>query len=220
MADSIRTTTWRAEPSRPIEAELRYFLLADITGYTAFLAGVESTHGVDFSGGIPAGFAIIGALLDAVIEGVQPTFEVSKLEGDAVFATASIERLDGEGEAVLEQLLAVNRAFRRVQDRQSREASDHTCTACPVAANLSLKMMLHRGPAVTVARGGQSELLGPAVNLVHRLLKNRVQEHIGRRPYLLLTEVAATALHLDEGTPHEERYDDVGVVSGRIIELE
>ena len=61
----------------------RYLLLADISGYTAFMARVESDHGADFSAGIPAGFAIVGKLLDGVIEGVQPDFEVIKLEGDA-----------------------------------------------------------------------------------------------------------------------------------------
>ena len=32
----------------------RYLLLADISGYTGFMAGVEQEHGVDFSAGIPA----------------------------------------------------------------------------------------------------------------------------------------------------------------------
>jgi hypothetical protein len=59
----------------------RYLLLADISGYTAFMTSVEQGHGVDFSQGIPAGFAVLGALLDTVIEGVQPAFAVAKLEG-------------------------------------------------------------------------------------------------------------------------------------------
>ena len=33
----------------------RYLLLADISGYTAFMASVERAHGVDFGAGIPAG---------------------------------------------------------------------------------------------------------------------------------------------------------------------
>jgi len=39
-----------ADPS----AGERYLLLADITGYTGFMAGVEIEHGADFSQGIPA----------------------------------------------------------------------------------------------------------------------------------------------------------------------
>ena len=34
----------------------RYLLLADISGYTGFMTGVEQEHGVDFSGGSPAAY--------------------------------------------------------------------------------------------------------------------------------------------------------------------
>ena len=90
----------------------RYLLLADISGYTAFMASVESAHGVDFSAGIPAGFAILGKLLDGVFEGVQPDFEVIKLEGDAVFAVAPAASLDGRGGDVLDRLQALYETFR------------------------------------------------------------------------------------------------------------
>ena len=56
-----------------------YLLLADISGYTAFVAGVGETHGVDFSAGIPAGYGLIGELLDTVVEGVQPDFGIAML---------------------------------------------------------------------------------------------------------------------------------------------
>src|SRR5436190_16467169 len=89
----------------------RYLLIADISGYTAFMNGVEQAHGVDFSDGIPAGYAVLGALLDAVVEGVQPGFEIAKLEGDAVFAIAPAPTLDGRGTALISQLQAVYQAF-------------------------------------------------------------------------------------------------------------
>ena len=44
-----------------------YLLLADISGYTSFVVGVEDAHGVDFSDGIPPGYELLGALLDAVM---------------------------------------------------------------------------------------------------------------------------------------------------------
>jgi hypothetical protein len=220
LLDDTGARTRPVAPSRPVDASVRYLLLADISGYAAFLAGVEETHGVDFSGGIPAGFSIIGALLDSVVDGVQPAFDVSKLEGDAVFATAPAADLDGRGVAVLERLRSVERAFREVQRRQALEASDHVCSACPRAASLSLKRFLHRGSAVTVERGGQLEVLGAAVNTVHRLLKNSVRTRIGPQPYILITDAAAKGLHVDEGIPHDENYDDIGVVSGRIIAVE
>ena len=96
----------RAQGSAPpTEADApageRYLLLADISGYTGFMAGVEQEHGVDFSAGIPVAYSVLGALLDAVIEGLAPDFALVKLEGDAVFAVAPAASLDGQGDRVL-----------------------------------------------------------------------------------------------------------------------
>jgi class 3 adenylate cyclase len=197
----------------------RYLLLADISGYTSFMASVEEAHGVDFSGGIPAGFAVLGELLDTVIEGVQPEFAVAKLEGDAVFAVALAAALDGRGDEILGRLQALYQAFHARREK-ARTANDHVCTACPVVASLELKIILHRGPVVRQSIGSQSELLGPAVNVAHRLLKNSIQSRLGYRPYLFLTDASAKGLNVAEpGVEHREEYADVGSVSGRVLPL-
>ena len=196
-----------------------YLLLADISGYTRFLTGVEEAHEVDFSGGIPAGYTVLGELLGSVVEGVEPEFGVAKLEGDAVFATAPAEALDGHGDAVVSHLQDVHRAFR---DRrtEAKKANDHVCTACPVVGSLDLKMVLHRGKVVRQTVGSRTEILGPAVNVAHRLLKNSIQARIGARPYLFVTDAAATGLGLTEaGLAHREEYADVGLIGGRIVDL-
>jgi hypothetical protein len=197
----------------------RYLLLADISGYTGFMTGVEQAHGVDFSGGIPAAYSVLGALLGAVSDGVEPDFAVVKLEGDAVFASAPAAGLDGHGERVLAKLEAMYRAFTDGRTRAIPSA-DHICTACPAVAHLDLKIVLHRGPAVRQAVGTGSDLLGPAVTVAHRLLKNTIRERIGFRPYLFLTDAAASALGLSEvGLAHSEVYPDAGRIGGRIVEL-
>jgi class 3 adenylate cyclase len=180
-------------PAVPVAAQ-RYLLIADVSGYTAFLNGVEEAHGVDFSLGIPAGYEALGALLDAVIEGVQPAFDIAKLEGDAVFAVAPAEGLDGQGEAVLHRLPAVYRAFYVVREDRKKSASDHICKACPVVGSLNLKMVLHRGQAVRQTVGSNPELFGPAVNIAHRLLKNSIQSRLGYRAYLFITDAATAGL--------------------------
>ena len=206
----------RADPV----AGQRYLLLADISGYTTFLNGVERSHGVDFSDGLPAGYAVLGDLLNVVIEGVQPAFEIAKLEGDAVFAVAPADRLEGQGQAVLDRLRAVYRAFDVVREDRKTSATDHICTACPVVGSLDLKMVLHRGPAVRQSVGSSAELLGPAVNVAHRLLKNTIQSRLGHHPYLFVTDAAAAGLGLTGiGVEHVEDYPDVGQVHGRVIEL-
>lgn len=202
-------------------ASLRYLLLADISGYTAFLNGVEHAHGVDFSSGIPAGYEVLGDLLDNVVEGLQPAFDIAKLEGDAVFAVAPAEDLEGQGEAVLDRLRAVYRSFRDVREERKQSASDHICTGCPVVGSLDLKMVLHRGQAVRQVVGANPELLGPAVNVTHRLLKNSIQSRLGYRPYLFVTDAAAAGLGLTSvGVEHLEDYPDVGPVHGRVIEID
>ena len=133
----------------------RYLLLADISGYTGFMTGVEQEHGVDFSAGVPAAYSILGALLDSVIRGIEPDFTLVKLEGDAVFAAAPAARLDGQGDRVLDDLGTMYRAF---VDSRTRAipSSDHVCTACPAVAHLDLKVVVHRGPAVhQIGRSGQ-----------------------------------------------------------------
>ena len=209
------------EPADPAPAAGdRYLLLADISGYTSFMASVERAHDVDFSGGIPAGYAVLGALLDEVIEGVQPDFAIAKLEGDAVFAVALAASLEGRGQDVLGRLQALYQAFQERRDERARAATDHVCTACPVVGTLDLKMVLHRGRVVRQSIGSQSELLGPAVNVVHRLLKNSIQARLGYRPYLFLTDAAAKGLDLAAaGVEHREEYPDVGSVGGRVLPL-
>ncbi|HEU4571842.1 MAG TPA: DUF2652 domain-containing protein [Candidatus Limnocylindrales bacterium] len=202
-------------------ASEQYFLLADISGYTAFLGNVEQTHGLDFSHGIPAGYEILGALLDVVVQGIQPAFAVAKVEGDAVFGVAPAAELDAVAGSLLGLLRAVVDRFHDVKLEQAAIASDHVCTACPVASSLWLKMLLHRGYGVQVAGGSHTELHGPAVTLVHRLLKNEVTARIGARPYLFVTDAAARPLGLtDAGVAHLEHYADAGDVTGRIVTLD
>ena len=197
----------------------RYLLLADISGYTAFMAGVEREHGADFSAGVPAAYSILGALLDSVINGVAPEFALVKLEGDAVFAAAPASSLDGMGDRVLEKLRAMYAAFVDARTR-AIPSSDHVCSACPDVELLDLKAVLHRGPAVRQTVRYGSDLLGPAVTVAHRLLKNTIRARIGGQPYLFLTDAAATALGLsDAGIEHGEQYADIGPIHGRIVEL-
>lgn len=197
----------------------RYLLLADISGYTGFMTGVEDEHGADFSNGIPAAYSILGALLQSVIEGLAPDFELVKLEGDAVFAAAPATRLDGQGKEVLGRVATTYGSFIAARTR-AIPSSDHVCTACPAVAHLDLKIVLHRGVAVRQAVGPGSDLLGPAVTVAHRLLKNTIRARIGARPYLFMTDAAASALDsMDVGLAHAEEYADAGRVEGRIVEL-
>ena len=215
VAQAVRSDPSGAEAA----AGERYLFLADISGYTGFMSGVEEEHGVDFSDGIPAAYSVLGDLLDAVVEGVKPDLALVKLEGDAVFAAAPAAGLDGQGDRVLETIHGTYRAFSYARTR-AIPSKDHICIACPAVAHLDLKVVLHRGPAVRQSVGSGSDLLGPAVTVAHRLLKNTVRDRIGARPYLFMTDAAATGLGLQGiGLAHGVEYPDAGQIKGRIVEL-
>jgi hypothetical protein len=81
-------------------------------------------------------------------------------------------------------------------------------------------MVLHRGQAVRQTVGSHPELLGPAVNVAHRLLKNSIQARLGYPAYLFATDAAAAGLGLTGmGVEHREEYPDVGQVQGRVIQF-
>ena len=48
-------------------------VIADISGYTSYLAGVELDHAQD----------ILADLMDTVVGSLRPAFRLAKLEGDA-----------------------------------------------------------------------------------------------------------------------------------------
>ena len=60
-----------------------HLILADISGYTSYLAGVELTHAQD----------ILAELLELIVQRFDPPLSIAKLEGDAVFAYAPQESL-------------------------------------------------------------------------------------------------------------------------------
>lgn len=202
------------------DAADRYLLLADISGYTAFLGGVAQTHGEDFSDGLPAGYRVLGELIEGLIDGLPPGFDLVKVEGDAVFAAALADRLDGLGRTVLGELGKAYRTFTERRDVLAQTATDDKCDACFAVASLDLKAVLHRGFAVQQPVARRVDVVGPAVNVAHRLLKNSVRERIGYRPYVILSDLAASRLGVaDLGIEHRETYADVGVIDTRIIDL-
>jgi hypothetical protein len=213
-----------ADGARPLRGDGvtavdRYLALVDISGYTSFLAGVEQQHGEDFSGGLPAGYRVLGELLEGVVDALGPEFDIVKLEGDAVFGAAPAVRLDGRGEEIVQHLVALYAAF-ATRRTALRSTGDDKCVACTAVQHLDLKVVIHRGLAVSQRMAGREELQGPAVNAAHRLLKNGVRDRIGYRPYLLVTAPAAKALGLgDRGFEHSETYPDVGSIDARVLDL-
>ncbi|MBI2217352.1 MAG: DUF2652 domain-containing protein [Candidatus Rokubacteria bacterium] len=151
-----------------------FLVLADISGFTAFVTTTEIEHGAQ----------ITAALLESVMRRLAPPLEIQELEGDAVFAIGS-DRVVPDG-SVLPRVVVD--AFTTFKDEQRQMARDETCScgACRAVPDLDLKVVAHHGRFVRQTVGGRSRVAGPDVILVHRLLKNPV----GGGAYLLLTASA------------------------------
>ncbi|HWX73892.1 MAG TPA: DUF2652 domain-containing protein [Solirubrobacteraceae bacterium] len=183
-------------------------LLADISGYTRYLAGVELEHSHD----------ILADLLGIVTERLCPPLRLAKLEGDAVFC-ASPAGTSLDGPTLLAALESTYLAFAR-RRRTVALSSSCTCEACRRTPDLDLKFCVHHGQFIEHEVAGSQELLGPDVILVHRLLKNTVSESHGLHGYALLSDACMCALGIGELQAHSERVEDVGEVSCGLIDLE
>ena len=187
------------------------FLIADISGYTGYLADVELDHAHD----------ILADLIGAVVTALRPNFRLAKLEGDAAFTVMSGERIDGS--MLLDTIERCYFGFRR-RRRDVRQATACECTACVRIPDLDLKFVVHHGEAIFQKVAGRQELLGSDVIIVHRLLKNDVVEKLGTNAYALISQKAIDASDIDPAAlgmvEHTETYDRIGDVRGWVHDLE
>jgi uncharacterized protein DUF2652 len=181
--------------------ERGFLVLADISGFTAFVTTTELEHGPP----------IIAELLEAVIERLAPPLEIQEVEGDAVFAFA----LDRNLVPAASLLDVVDDAFAAFKARRRGLAADDSCTcnACRSVGNLDLKVIAHHGAFLRQAVAGRPQLSGTDVILAHRLLKNRLARSAG---YLLLTAAALGCMDIDPTAvglvAQSERYEHLGEV--------
>src|SRR6185436_5021763 len=133
-----------------------YLVLADISGFTSYVAGTELEHANE----------ILTELLELIIARFTPTLTLSKLEGDAVFAYAPEARFS-RGEELVELIEATYIAFRDLVENMRRRTTCQ-CNACRAIPTLDLKFLTHHGDYIVQHVAGIKELVGSDVNLVHR----------------------------------------------------
>lgn len=183
-------------------------VLADISGFTAFVTATELEHGSQ----------IIAALLEAVMRRLSPPLEIQEVEGDAVFALGA----DGAVPAPARLLDVFDQAFGEFKQLQREMAEDRSCEcgACRNAGILDLKIVAHHGRFLRQAVGGHAKVAGVDVVLAHRLLKNGVTS---KRAYLLLTEAMLDWLGLNPSAegfdPRVESYEYLGDVRCYVRDL-
>ncbi|MEX0698942.1 MAG: DUF2652 domain-containing protein [Acidimicrobiia bacterium] len=182
-------------------------IIADISGYTEYLAGVELEHAHD----------ILADLMTTVVKALRPGFKLSKLEGDAAFVYAPTDQVDGS--ILMDSIEGCYFAFRQ-RLLSIQQASTCECNACALIPNLNLKLVAHHGSVVIHKVAGRSELVGSDVIVVHRLLKNTISEPA----YAFISDVCMNLTDLDPPAlgmrRHTETYEHVGEVGGWVLDLE
>ena len=192
------------------EAESGCLLLADITGYTSYLQGSELEHAQD----------VLADLLETIVDSLEPTFTLSKLEGDAAFAYASTSSLNPS--MMLDTVEAAYFSFQR-RLRDVVHSTTCECDACVLIPSLDLKFFVHEGKYVLRRIARSEELTGSDVVLIHRLLKGTSGKAINKKAFAVLTAATMEAMQMDPAIlgflPHTELFDDIGEVQVYIHDL-
>lgn len=183
-------------------AQHGYLVIADISGYTSFVAKTELEHSHE----------ILSELLELLVHCFQPAMTISKLEGDAVFAYA-VKDVFAQGSTLVDFVESMYVAFRDKQLSMKR-ATTCTCNACRNIPTLDLKFFLHCGDFIQQKVANIKELVGSDVNLIHRLTKNHVTEATGWRAYMMFTEQCLTDLQVTLTDVHlqSEEYEHLGEI--------
>ena len=181
-----------------------YLVISDITGYTKYLNESELEHARDS----------LSDLLNVLVEHTRSPLRIVELEGDAIFSYAVAEDVQ-TADVLTTMVEEAYVAFRRALNLMVVNTTC-TCKACRLLPSLDLKFFVHYGSFAQQRVTDHVKLVGNDVNLIHRLLKNRVGEVTGFEAYAAYTEPAVQELRLDrevEGfVSHGERYEDFGQV--------
>ena len=179
-----------------------YLVLADISGYTSYVAQTEIEH-ADMA---------LSYLLETLVEQLSSLLIICQLEGDAVFAYLEESKLK-EAKSLLELIDQTYLAFRE-KALALYAGATCPCRACKALPTLDLKFMVHHGDYVIQQFAGAQQLLGTDVNLIHRLAKNHVSESTGWKGYALFTDQVMERMQhsKDDFFKQSESYEHLGDV--------
>jgi class 3 adenylate cyclase len=191
------------------KSQTGYLVLADISGYTSFVAQTEIEHAEK----------AISILLETIIEKLRNGLTIVKLEGDAVFAYVPDEQMPNCS-AMLELLDTAYVIFRD-SAKGLHEQATCPCRACRAIPTLDLKFFVHHGEFIIQQVAGIKDLLGNDVTLVHRLAKNHVSESTGWNGYVLFTGNCLERMQADKNPfiQQVETYEHLGDVETYVMDM-
>lgn len=181
-------------------------LIADISGYTNFMLANRNT--------ISKSQKIIIELINTIINHLELPLNVSKIEGDAVFLYVINDndevKWNNTKKIIGEKLINFFDVFSLKIDelKNSILCQDDVCLAID---SLKLKIFIHTGYAELINIGNFVELSGIDVILIHRLLKNSLEQ----KEYIMMTESACKEIEFPKIICIEtdiEHYQDLGEI--------
>jgi len=185
-----------------------YLLIADISGYTAFLTSSEQDHANP----------ILKSLLTTLVEQIGDPLQFWRMDGDAVLAYSTGQEFPS-GEVFLTICENIYNAFATCQ-RDIVANTTCPCRACANVSNLDLKIMAHHGSFEEMKFGPVTDISGSDVILVHRMAKTDVKAVTGIRSYALFSDAAVEAMDIDEIlTPFSQTFEHFGEVSMKVYDL-
>jgi uncharacterized protein YndB with AHSA1/START domain len=185
-----------------------YLLIADISGYTAFLTSSEQDHANP----------ILKSLLTALVEQVGEPLHFWRMDGDAVLAYSTSQDFPS-GEVFLTICENIYNAF-ATRRRDIIANTSCPCRACANVNNLDLKIMAHHGSFEEMTFGPVTDISGSDVILVHRMAKTDVKAVTGIRSYALFSDAAVEAMDVDAAlTPFSQTFEHFGEVSMKVYDL-
>lgn len=192
------------------ESERGCLLLADITGYTQYMAETELLHAQD----------VVGDLLETIVESVEPIFLLSKLEGDAAFAYANRDSVNPS--MIMDTVESAYFAFQK-RLRDIAHSTSCECNACVRIPSLDLKFFVHDGEYVVRRIARSEELTGSDVILVHRLSKGTAGDVVDKAGYAVYTKATLDIMAMDPSIlgfkPHRESFPDIGDIDVFVQDL-
>jgi len=168
-----------------LNLERGYLILADISGYNAFITGTEFDHAQE----------IIHDLLEYLVNQLRPILTLVQIEGDAVFAYTPANKLL-RGETLFELIENTYFAFKsQLTSIKRHHICD--CAACQNVNTLDLKFFVHFGEYIEQSIEDHHGLLGFAPMVVrNREWKEPVARSAGWHGYALFTEDSLSNLNL------------------------
>lgn len=179
-------------------------VLADISGYSAYLKGAELDHARDS----------LSTLIQILIDHTKSPLVLIELEGDAVFSYAPAGSF-ADSQTLLAFVENTYAEFRKALELMVFNTTCR-CNACRLLPTLDLKFFVHHGEFVKQEFAEHTKLVGHDVNLIHRIMKNSIAGSTGIEAYAAYTSTAIESLDLTAMAmglvQHREEFPDVGEI--------